>query len=68
MQINFLCVCGHSKEIHDPINCKRLSYSPDSFLKTACYYEIKDGDSFCKCSDYKQDNLKYLEQLNKIKE
>jgi hypothetical protein len=32
-------------------------------LQTACYYELNGGDSLCACREYKQDNLRYLEQL-----
>ena len=62
MQIDFPCICGHSKEIHSPQAFKGRQYSPDTYLLTACYYEINDG--LCVCREYKQDNLRYLEQLS----
>lgn len=57
MEDNYLCVCGHNKEIHTPNGAY-------------CYSGIKaniglaqDGiyTMVCTCRVYKRDNLSYLE-------
>jgi hypothetical protein len=65
MDQNFLCNCGHSKEMHNPIKWEARKWSAHIFKQDACYAEHPSFDDIlCKCREFKPDNLRYLEQLS----
>ena len=52
MYKEFPCRCGHTLENHCPFNGKKENE------------EQWCGITYCPCNDFKQDNLRYLEQLS----
>jgi hypothetical protein len=61
---SFKCVCGHGEDRHN--------FDPDSAFFGCCeefYIPIISAAAsiVCPCTDYKADNLKYLEDLSEKK-
>ena len=61
---NNICICGHSREIHNPSYSKHKMWPNSSYRQDACYEGLNEEKHECRCMHFKQDNLKYLEQLS----
>jgi len=60
----YACVCGHDAAFH----CKQFTSTDEGTIVFNTYLHCELSmlypNNFCKCREYKRDNLKYLEGLS----